>query len=1006
MERLAHALGMRKVAAAALIARASGITRRLLDMPLIIAESSADRQRLHEQRRTVVAVAAALHHHTTTTASRSPTDLSFGETLANALTALRAGNFHPLHALGLTTDVFLDHPRRGDIERRSPALVGGSPPASATPSTASSSNGTRPAGHSGLAENIRVGASGLRMRSAHELFQMLHASADRTTFAEDSGPLGPDLFGLRQHPMPPAFLKGFDYRRLLPEGVAPFFRAISMTRPAPSGGPLRAEEFRGGNVIAGTGASMPIPRVRFAIWLGGPLQDTGTMGAFRTGLERSTRALGGSVTTVLLTDVHREQFERVRSRQAAVPVSLSNLDAAVADMLRWARNTGVELVHSDEIFPADNAMLLREEFATELAKQIGTGYAAASDILRLEILYRFGGLYIDADDAVTPHLITEIRGSLAAAGERPLLNVTAGIANSLIIAPARNRFVDAYLRIVRRNYTLDQAQIFQRIEKREERDGVVSNRRHVFRRNSVVYRTGPFVVQDVEEESGISPFPVLNHYWRQGNSWFDFHDVIKALDPPAPSAPQTNRQDELHLAKSQPAVLSVTEVDQRLVRVTATLVRDLFNRSGDLNLTQVAPLVERLPDPGAGWEAVLRFISTTPQLASRVRTVTLHKVDMNNKPRSVTLPPGARGLFAFDQQAVVGAKGSSLIPGMPSWVLGGIVEPARILRPNENPGPDVQFAPESTPATMLRAAGPPIRSAGPSASPTQPVSARPATAGDAVVFEPGQALLSPQAIEIATGQADAFLQFMKAVRLPPGSRITVGITPSSAGEIPESGREIGKRRTGLVAEVFLNRMAEKLATFGAESAKAVAAIDLDVIPGLVNNHEGTPIASGSAGEEYSRNIVINILRVTSRCVVLFPPGGKILSPQAAGIVTHQANALLAYMTTAALPNGSRITVTIAQVAPHETSDSANSVHRDRVGAVTNSFHASLQTGLQSLNPTGHEALRGVTLQIKGSPPKRTTPNTTRQEGEEHSRTIAIDVVVERPGAAAVSVHLS
>ncbi|MBY8854548.1 hypothetical protein K7G98_42400, partial [Saccharothrix sp. MB29] len=36
----------------------------------------------------------------------------------------------------------------------------------------------------------------------------------------------------------------------------------------------------------------------------------------------------------------------------------------------------------------------------ETNKQVGRGYAAASDILRLEILRRFGGIYTDGDNRI------------------------------------------------------------------------------------------------------------------------------------------------------------------------------------------------------------------------------------------------------------------------------------------------------------------------------------------------------------------------------------------------------------------------------------------------------------------------------------------------------------------------------------------------------------------------------------------------------------------------------
>jgi hypothetical protein len=517
--------------------------------------------------------------------------------------------------------------------------------------------------------------------SAQELLRVLRERAQFELLNQDCGPLGPDLFGLRGHPDPPTFLKGFEYRKLTPESMAPFFRAMSMTHPAPSQSEMRASSFTGGKVIK-VPAKTPemrswdvspnpharhdaftIPLVRHAIWLGSPLGATDDKWAFRNTLADSTRILAAeSVTTVLLTDLPRTAFDHVRSAPDPAPGAPDPL-ADMRSMLTWAQELDIQIVNVDEYFNADNPLALRAEYATEMAKQTGNGYAAASDILRLHTEF-----YLDGDEGVSPGAMQDLRSALEH-GHSFALQRWGNFANSMIFAPAGHWWPRAYIEKIRENYTKTQVALYGGGSPRgaEMIKGEFNGRLKVHR-NSVLLRTGPVVINDEwMKRPGDEPYIPSKIHVGSGHSWFDSRDV--------------NVKRE--------AVLSQDEVERRVEKVAATLVRDLYNREGDLHLTQVAPVVNRLPDPAAAWEAVVGLIAQTPDLAERVRTITLYKLDMDDRPIVVDLPSDVRQMLAFDAKAVERAQQGGLQAGKCEWILGELVHPARILRPDQKAGEDL-----------------------------------------------------------------------------------------------------------------------------------------------------------------------------------------------------------------------------------------------------------------------------------------------------------------------------
>src|SRR5437879_3556962 len=122
-------------------------------------------------------------------------------------------------------------------------------------------------------------------------------------------------------------------------------------------------------------------------------------------------------------------------------------------MLEWARENNVKLINVDEVFSREAPMGLQALYKTEEAKQIGAGYAAASDILRVEILKRFGGVYSDGDNAPTAQLVGEVQ-RIADSLSGFAVGVEKGDTNNaVLVSPAGHRFLEAYQQAIAENYT-------------------------------------------------------------------------------------------------------------------------------------------------------------------------------------------------------------------------------------------------------------------------------------------------------------------------------------------------------------------------------------------------------------------------------------------------------------------------------------------------------------------------------------------------------------------------
>ena len=172
---------------------------------------------------------------------------------------------------------------------------------------------------------------------------LLELWSDAAPASEDPGPdddvLGQDLFGTRKTPPAPAFLAGQDYSSITAGQGAHLIRLLDMTRDAPEQlSPDALIESSPNLVHSVSLGSVELPESRDG-WL-----------------------------TVVWTDVPRSEIHLEPSENVAV-------------------------VNINEVFNAESPMSLQPFFATEMAKPDGQ----PADILRLEILRRFGGVSVEGD---------------------------------------------------------------------------------------------------------------------------------------------------------------------------------------------------------------------------------------------------------------------------------------------------------------------------------------------------------------------------------------------------------------------------------------------------------------------------------------------------------------------------------------------------------------------------------------------------------------------------------
>ncbi|MFE0019823.1 glycosyltransferase [Amycolatopsis sp. NPDC059021] len=475
--------------------------------------------------------------------------------------------------------------------------------------------------------------------------------ADRTGRRPYHKLLGPDIFGFGRTPEGPEFMRAVNLGGLSAAQGMVLLARLNLTRVFPAVEALTPEALtpaeqdvlvsdwseddrkywqRVGIEPGRLPAQRVTPNLLHTIWVGGPFSSQGTTGMRQQRFAESARVFGGQA--VLWTDVPRDRVEAVLAGDRDDSLT------GVREMVEWAQKNDIVLVNIDEVFNSASATPLDSFYRAELSKGTELGYAAASDILRMLIVYAFGGLYIDGDDAVRqPGGLRRVHETAGFGFGKKKVTVPREelFLNNSIIASAKGHPMHlVWFDMLKEHYDLTQLEVFPLVAAVAPREQAGAGQGLV-RRHSVMHRTGPNLLVKLEQRLGVTGNPgVVGVEMDNALSWV-------TGSPTRPVRRRVEADDGEGTA----------ELTARMVQM---LVRQLRNRQGDLHLTGAAGLALRHATPDVVWAAALRFLASIPALRAEVRTVTplrfvQGKVFSTGVPLDmaslVSIQPGEQGEF-------------------------------------------------------------------------------------------------------------------------------------------------------------------------------------------------------------------------------------------------------------------------------------------------------------------------------------------------------------------------
>jgi len=412
-----------------------------------------------------------------------------------------------------------------------------------------------------------------------------------------------DPFGMYTG-VPPNPLGQYDFSQIQPNQVASFFtqmdlmggNAVPQVNNIPPNG-LVADNNK---IHAG------IPRIQHSVWVGEPLngQNTQLNGpnpkkqAFMHQLALN-KANNPNWEVVLWTDQPRDKFHQI-----PVPPE-------IAGMKQWAQQHGIKLASIDEIYgdPA-NRMQLHEQCKLESNKG-GTGRAAVSDMVRLEVLSRFGGLYVDGDKPFKTQLDNVL--TQASQSQIPLngnthtnflsANEAGTPQNCSLISEKDSPVVNGIMNHIKGEYAKDRTTMISGTSP------IVDQARP--QRVEIIARTGPSAIKAITQGNGLMDQSYLQSYTGT-TSWSqeDPHTGYKVLA-------NANQMDVNNLARfdnvAQQGVLNnaptlanlpnfanyTQQQQQRIGEVVRSSLTSLSytitNENGRLDLRHLQPHLAKLP---------------------------------------------------------------------------------------------------------------------------------------------------------------------------------------------------------------------------------------------------------------------------------------------------------------------------------------------------------------------------------------------------------------------------
>ncbi|KTD38454.1 putative teichoic acid biosynthesis protein [Legionella moravica] len=183
-----------------------------------------------------------------------------------------------------------------------------------------------------------------------------------------------------------------------------------------------------------------IPKKLHAIWLGGTLRDVGEKNLIDWKKQNPDYTLNLWVDSrTYLTSELQESYKNLilRAKTNGIVINDINPDIKEQQRLQYVN-------YPREIY---ENMASSKYYEDELFIQ-QPNYAAASDILRAEILYHQGGIYFDAED-VFPG---EPLGNLSCRHGILIHKTTNGLNNDLIASEVNGTMIDSYRKVIQQNY--------------------------------------------------------------------------------------------------------------------------------------------------------------------------------------------------------------------------------------------------------------------------------------------------------------------------------------------------------------------------------------------------------------------------------------------------------------------------------------------------------------------------------------------------------------------------
>jgi hypothetical protein len=447
---------------------------------------------------------------------------------------------------------------------------------------------------------------------------------------------------------------------------AAFFRELNMTRDVPPTADsldptaLQSDDravTNGALTIRDSGFGVKrqkVPHQVHSIWFGGPLYDDGPNGArtdFRQNVVQGARH-NRDFDFVLWTDVTRAELDQVRGDRFDLATATER-QQQVRSMLDWATGEpNIRLANVDEVFNRDTPMSLQSEVLTERARG-GKSYAVASDISRVEILHRFGGVYTDGDNQ-----INELTNMTRQVAQRPdgfaLLRAdsppgpadgprrdTRPVNNAAMAAAARADATQHYLDLLGENYRMPLPQLLRRafpnLDARGVTDDEIAQDRTPFARlhtpsHEVVHRTGPNrrLFDTLADRLGHTSSAQGSMQVPAGTSGDRFQ-----LGSIPPEAITVRTRDSWNVGfsggSSAPHTVPRGRLEGQLRQTVVDLHAELRNRPGGLPLRALGQLVNDLPSAYRVpfWtQAIALFHESLGPDTGQVRWIALQDADL------------------------------------------------------------------------------------------------------------------------------------------------------------------------------------------------------------------------------------------------------------------------------------------------------------------------------------------------------------------------------------------